>query len=252
VSVIAVRPIPTTLHRYKAEEMSGPLPAVLYKVLSDKYARRLVDIGEMMWSTLTWFQNEEHAARGDGLEGTRTYFPVTGVEVTRQERNGRPDHSTFTLPAHGLVSRAAQSNHIFIYSMTLDSTLKIDNASTRACVEVFDPHAFVQRVRDALKRHRTARAETLIHDSVRYWSPENPPEEVWALPDRLTMHKHEDFKRQSEYRLAFGTRADVFDFERVECFVTDSDVQSAKLSLEPQRHRLKLRVGSLRDCCQIL
>ena len=38
--------------------MCGPLPKTLYKVLPQLYARRLLDVGEMMWSTLTYFQHE--------------------------------------------------------------------------------------------------------------------------------------------------------------------------------------------------
>ena len=72
------------------------------------------------------------------------------------------------------------------------------------------------------------------------------------MPDRLTMHKKKKYEWQSEYRLAFGTRADVFDFERIECFVMDGEVESPLHVLDPQRHRLKLRLGSLEDCCRVL
>src|SRR5262245_24833232 len=113
---IAIRPTPTVSHRYKPEEMSGPLPDVLYKVLPAIYARRLVDRGEMMWSTLTWFQNQEDLHRGDEFEGSRTYFPVKALEINRLQRDGRPHNAQFALSSHGFVSRAAQSNHIFIYS----------------------------------------------------------------------------------------------------------------------------------------
>lgn len=232
--------------------MSGPLPTTLYKVLPEMYSRRLVEEGEMMWSTLTWFQHEEDPDRGDASEGTRRYFPVSGLDVTRHERNGRPDFARFTLAGHGLVSRAAQSDHIFIFSTTLDSALTIGDSTNRSCVEVFDPVQFTERINDGLKRRRNARAETLIHDTVRYWSEEHPPEEVWALPDRLTMHKRRNYESQREYRFAFGTRADVFDFERVECFVVGPDLQWPRVSLDLQCHRMKLRLGTLTDCCRLL
>src|SRR5438105_1934912 len=99
--------------------MSGPLPPVLYKVLSETHAHRLVHQGEMMWSTLAWFQNEEDVQRGDNSEGSRRYFPVKGLEINRLQREGRIDNANFTLASHGIVSTAAQSSHIFIYSMTL-------------------------------------------------------------------------------------------------------------------------------------
>jgi hypothetical protein len=248
---VPIRPTPQVFHRYRPDEMSGSLPAILYKVLPRRFAHRLIAQGEMMWSTLTYFHNVEEAQRGDVWEGTRGYFPVRGLDVNRIERAGRPDHTAFTLQDCGMVSRAAQSNHIFIYSMTLDRALAIGDPSDRACLEIFDPAEFVRRVRECLKRTRKGRVDTLIHHTVGYWSPANPPEEVWALPDKLTMHKHEDFKDQREYRLAFGTRANVFDFEHVECFVVGKDVQWPRLSLDPQVHRMKLRAGPLETCCRL-
>jgi hypothetical protein len=231
--------------------MSGPLPPALYKVVSGRYAHRLVSHGEMMWSTLTWFQNDEDANRGDESEGMRRYFPVNGLDVNRIERGGRPDNASFVLPEHGMVSKAAQSDHIFIYSMTLDCTLAIGDPPDRACVEVFDPQQFVRRVRNGVRRHRKARAETLIYDTIHYWSPANPPEEVWALPHKLTMHKHEQYEPQREYRLSFGTRANAFDFENVECFLVDRNTRWPRLKLDPQGHRMKLYLGPLEDCCRL-
>src|SRR5262245_26754677 len=52
--IIRFRPSESVFHRYTASDMCGVLPPVLYKVLSRKYAERLLSSGEMMWSTLTW------------------------------------------------------------------------------------------------------------------------------------------------------------------------------------------------------
>jgi hypothetical protein len=65
------------------------------------------------------------------------------------------------------------------------------------------------------------------------------------------MHKHEDYEWQHEYRFAFGTRANVFDFENVECFVLGKDVRWPRLILDAQAHRLKLGLGNLEDCCRL-
>jgi hypothetical protein len=249
---IAIRHVSTVFHRYKPEEMSEPLPQVLHKILPETYARCLVDRGEMMWSALTWFQNEEDVHRGDQFEGSHRFFPVTGLEVNRLQRDGRADNAKFTLPSHGLVSKAAQSNHIFVYSMTLDLALAIGDPTSRMCVEIFNPTTFTQRGRNGIKRRRNARPETLIHDRVRYWASENPPEEVWALPHLLTMHKHKDYESQCEYRLAFGTRSNVFDFENVQCYVVEKDFQWPRLALNPQSHRMKLRPGGLEGYCRLL
>ena len=109
----------------------------------------------------------------------------------------------------------------------------------------------MRRVHLALKRHGKARPETLIHDHVQYWSTNEPPNEVWAFPHLLTMRKHEMHRWQQEYRLAFGIRSGVFDFENVECRVNPDDVHPARIDVDAQCHRMKLRLGSLETCCRI-
>ena len=147
---------------------------------------------------------------------------------------------------------ATQSHHIFIFSTTLDSRLAIGDAANRACLQIFEPATFLQHVRRAVERHRKARTDTLIHDRVCYWSPENPPREVWALPHRLTLSKYEGYARDQEYRFSFGTRRDVFDFENVTGLVVPEGYKYPQLALEPQAHRLKLFLGPLEDCCRLL
>jgi hypothetical protein len=65
VTHLIIRPNRRVFHRYTTDEMSGPLPPALFKFLPAVHARRLVEHGEMMWSTLTWFQNQEDPIRGD-------------------------------------------------------------------------------------------------------------------------------------------------------------------------------------------
>jgi hypothetical protein len=165
-----------------------------------------------MFSTLSWFQNLEDRERGDEFEGTHKYFPVGGLEITRTERDGRPHPPvTFTYPNQSLQSKATGSDHIFIYSTSLRPGLtQFGNAAVpTACVEIYDPAKFVLRLRAVLRRTPRAKVETLIHDEVRYYSFADPPGNVYALPDRLTMHKHDGFGNQHEYRIAFGTKRDV-------------------------------------------
>ena len=85
-----------------------------------------------------------------------------------------------------------------------------------------------------------------------YWSPENPPREVWALPHRLTMSKYEGYARDQEYRFAFGTRKDVFDFEKITGLIVPEGYKFPQFALEPQAHRMKLFLGSLADCCRLV
>ena len=110
----------------------------LYKYLPSRYAETMVTRGDVMFSTLAWFQNYEDDQRGDRFEGTRKYFPVGGLEVTRTERDGKPHPPvSFKASTESLQSRARGHNHIFIYSTSLQSGLNFDDAD--ACVEIYDP-----------------------------------------------------------------------------------------------------------------
>ena len=237
--------------RPSVAEMRGSLPQALYKLLPRIYAESLVGSGEMMWSTLTYFQNELDPTRGDPHEGSHRYFPVTGLDVTRHERNGLPDKHQFTLPGHGAQIKAFKCHHIFIYSTTFDPNLEIGDAESRASVEIFEPERFFHRIERAVAAHRNARVDRLIHGEVKYWSPADPPGAIWAFPHLLTLHKHESHASDREYRFAFGIRADVFDFENVFGFIVPPAYDFPSIKLDPQLHRMKLRLGNLEDCCRI-
>jgi len=61
------------IYRYSSAEMSGALPATLYKYLPMQYAVAMIERGELMFSTLAWFQNLEDVQRGDKLEGIHRF-----------------------------------------------------------------------------------------------------------------------------------------------------------------------------------
>lgn len=248
---VLFRPRSRRFHRYAAEGLSDPLPSVLFKALPRRYAERLVERGEMMWSTLTWFQNQEGPARGDVFEATRRNFPFGGQGVTRLERHGRPDRQQLHFDGHGTQWRPAQSHHIFIYSMTLDRELNLGDPATDAMVEIFDPTVLIQHVRSALHLHRSARPSTLIHRVVSYYDDVDELGPIHSLPHLLAAAKHKTHAWQHEYRLAFGTRANVFDFEHVEGSLLSSDAVPVSRALNSQSHRMRLRLGALSECCRI-
>ena len=189
--------------------MSGPLPQALYRYLQPEHAASLVDRGDLMCSTLSWFQNLEDLERGDEFEGTHKYFPVGGLEITRIAQAGRSHPPvTFTRPHDSLQSKAKGSNQIFVYSMSLRGGLTQfgDFTAPAACVEIYDPRKFMLRLRATLRRTARAKVETLIHDEVRYYSFTDPPGNVYALPHRLTMTKRERFREQ--YRIPHRVRSE--------------------------------------------
>lgn len=237
--------------RYSSEQLSCPLPTTLYKYLPRRYAAAMVEHGELMFSTLAWFQSYEDDQRGDRFEGTRKYFPIGGLDVTRTERDGRVHPPvTSKAPDQSLQSRAKGRNHIFIYSTSLQSELAFDGAD--ACVEIFDPLKFTARLRSTMSSHRSAKVETLIHRDVKYYHFAAPPDNVWALPHLLATHKQHKYSAQREYRFSFGIRRNVFNLEHVECFVVREGETVPIPTVDAARHRKAIRIGRLGDCCRIL
>jgi len=244
-----------TIYRYRPREMSGALPPVLYKYLPLAYAQAMIERGALVFSTLSWFQNFEDHERGDEFEGTHKYFPVGGLEGTRTERDGKPHPPvTFKLPNDSLQSKAKGRDHIFIYSTSLRSGLtQFSNPTTPSlCVEIYNPMMFFTRLRAVLQLTPGAKPQTLIHDTVNYYSVADPPGNVHALPDRLVMNKHERFRDQHEYRFAFGRKRDVFDFENVEYQLVRDRSRQPRQILNERDHRMLVKVGSLADCCRLL
>jgi hypothetical protein len=232
--------------------MSGELPPTLYKYIEAPYAHSMIEEGALMFSTLSWFQSVEDTVRGDGLEGTYKYFPAKGLDVTKYASTAGAPVSQFNLPSYSLVSKAARCDSIFIYSTSLVLGLTQFDQPDKAnvCVEIYNPVRFRQRLRIALNR-RQPRGKTFIHDKVQYYSLEDPPGTAHALPDRLSMCKHERFRDQAEYRFAFGTRPDVFDFQRVNYQLVGDGYTQRRPILQDSVHRLLLRIGSLGDCCRV-
>jgi hypothetical protein len=107
-------------------------------------------------------------------------------------------------------------------------------------------------LRGALRRLPRAKVATLIHGNVSYYATEDPPDTEQELPHRVVMRKHEWFRDQHEYRYAFGTKIDVFDFGRMAHSLTERAHTDEHQHLDPAKHGWLIRLGSLVDCCRIV
>ena len=217
------------------------MPLTLYKYLPLQYAEPLVANGEVLFRSLSFFLACEHDGRGDDLEGTRAYEPATGLEITKQTGEKFRMQGSFR-------SSIKEPDKLFIYStstqLNKDLALKFES---NACVEIADIDTFVARLRTALRRKPQAKPKTLIHGKVTYYRTENPPEEVWALPERIVMHKPGRFADQCEYRFAFSTKADAFEFENVNLTLVTG--RPARLPPGSYPYML-LKLGEMSDCCR--
>ena len=236
--------------------MSDALPTVLYKYLALQYAQRLIDNGELMSSTLSWFQRLEDQQRGDLLEGTHVHRPEAGLEVTMVHRAGDPGVAgqRRTLGPESLVSQVIGQDHIFIYSTSLRAGLNqfsTGNDET-VCVEIHSPAKFFGRLKAGLHKWPPIAKTPVIHNRVSYYATTDLPGTTYALPDRIIFHKHETFRDQHEYRFAFGTQSNVFDFERVQWSLREVGDTARSRELNDSEHRLQIRLGSLSDCCRLI
>ena len=213
-----------------------------YKYLPYRYAEPFVANGEVLFRLLSYFLACEHDERGDDLEGIRIYEPATGLEITKQTGEKLRMQGSFR-------SSVKEPDKLFICStstlLSADLALKFQ---ADACVEIADNGTFVARLRTALRRKPRAKLKTLIHGKVTYYRTENPPEEVWALPERIVMHKPQRFADQCEYRFAFSTKADAFEFENVNLTLVQG--QPARLPLDSYP-AMPLKLGPMSDCCRI-
>jgi hypothetical protein len=213
---------------------------------------RFVDV-----PTTTWIELKEHKRIKLVPHKDGPAYRLTGsgwVTIVGNEHYPERAGIKFTLPSDALHSRAAGADYIFIYSTSLQPNLTEFEGEDEpnACVEIHDTAKFLARLLAALRRWPGAKANTLIHDQVKYYSPTNDPNPIHSLPDRITMHKHKFFLPQCEYRFAFGTKADVFDCNNVRPALIGEAMDQARRDLNPLDHRKTLRIGPLDDCCRLM
>jgi hypothetical protein len=214
----------------------------LFKYTNQQYASKLLSNGELLFRSLSFFLACEQEQRGDKLEGIREYEPVAGLEITRQTGE------RFTLSG-AFRSSVKYPDRIFVFStsMLLSADLAVA-FQCDACVEIMDISKFVARLKTALRREPRVKLRTLIHDNVTYYDPRDPPEEVWALPDRIAMHKSVAFENQKEYRFAFSTKADAWGFENVNVAIYRGEETKFQNVEYP---KMLLKLGPMKDYARI-
>jgi hypothetical protein len=215
----------------------------LYKYLPSKYLEAFVKRGELLFRSLSYFKNyEELQVRGDRDEGKRLFQPSQGLEVTKTETGEK-----LLLP--WAFEASVKDREIFVFCMSLQQTPELANEfKTDTCVEIQDPVALLSRVRSALALRRWVKHGRLLHGTVDYYSPAEPPLAEWAVPERMIMRKTADYRHQQEYRLAFG-RGDALKVNNVDVQIT-STPGAVQPTLEGHPMHV-LTVGSLVRICRV-
>ncbi len=217
----------------------------LYKYLPYQLAHAFLSNGEAWFRSLSYFIACEQMHRGDDLEGTRVYAPSVGLEIRK--------NSGERLNGLGWSFRSSMKalDEIFVYctSTVLSADLAREFESD-ACVEIADIEKFVARLRTAARRRPRVKLETLRQGHVTCYCTDQPPEEVWALPDLIVMHKPQRFAYQCEYRFVISKRADAYDFENVNLTLVRGEVGKLPI-VKHEAAPLKLKLGDMSDCCRV-
>lgn len=215
----------------------------LYKYIPEQYVGSLLREGAVLFRTLSYFRDYEDAqVRGDEFEGTRLYRPANGLEITlvaTQEKVALP---------HTFES-SANEDDIFVFCLsTILSQELASQFKTNICVEIRNPALFLSKIRGALSRRPSIKNKLLVHGEVNYYEPHVPPVVDWALPERITMSKLQQFRSQQEYRIAFSVNG-AFDIENTRLqLAAPGTSRSRRNTVYPE---CQFKLGNISKICRV-
>jgi len=173
---------------------------VLFKYLPMRYARALVERGEVLFRSLSYFRQHEHAARGDEIEGVHIDAPDNPVTL-----HDRTQGFSVTGPYRFLNSIDQDRVFAFCCSQQLSADL-MTAFQADACVRILDPEWFFLRCSRGAMRHFTIEHPGVLHRPVEYFDPAKPAPISVTDPRNLPFFKHMAFASQDEYRGVFARR----------------------------------------------
>lgn len=201
------------------------------------WAEKFLD-GEILFRSLSYFRDCEDAVRGDEYEGTSTFLPDDGLQITNQTQGTQSTLAEFAFES------TVKAHEIFVFCTSRrfgDDLAKEFNAVV--CVEIDKIPTFCDRIKAALPSTATSKA-----GRVDYYPQSQGGNPRWALPDNIATSKLERWAYQEEFRLIFSL-TDALDFENVKTQLVRRKTRTAPNAEEHLWHLLK--VGSLRDICRL-
>lgn len=207
---------------------------------NENYAESFLE-GKIFFNSLNYFTRvEDNEIRGDANEGTRVHAPSQGLLI-----NNLSQGTTFKI-TDGVFKSSTKKNEIYVFCMSLllKQTLWKE-FKAKCCVEIRNKKVFLQKARNAVE---TA-GNSFYAAPVTYYDVSSPPKHLWALPESVCMSKTLGFKRQHEYRIAFG-KAEIFDPNNVETKLTNTAATVGEAFVEPITNQI-VDVGNIRDICKI-
>jgi hypothetical protein len=212
----------------------------LFKYFSKREHSEAFLDGRLFFRSLRYFADyEDGEVRGDRNEGTHIYTPVEGLKLDMTDgRQVELPNSEFR------PSVAREDILIFCMSMSYSDVLAREFGSV-TCVEVRNKRAFIGRIRAALE----AFGYQAVIGPVQYRSASLPPLHRWALPEVICMTKTPEFRRQDEYRVAFGM-PEAFAPENVSVSIVPKGHRDAPPSTVNYNSKT-VDIGDIRDLCSV-
>jgi hypothetical protein len=117
-----------------------------------------------------------------------------------------------------------------------------------AVIEFFDPEELIRRVQFNLRRVLSVHRAGVLAKDVIYYKPDEPALVDVAEPKNLAFVKNEQYRSQSEFRLAFGSRKAFKLIQQIA--LPHHDPYEDALRKTPA-HKL-IRVGALADIARVV
>ena len=216
----------------------------LYKYLPSQYTTGVLRHGKLLFRNLTYFRQHEGKVRGDPCEGIHKFSPDKPSSIhTLSTGIIRIDNYNF------LNSTNSDLIFAFCLSKRLSRELMIE-FNCDACIEIFDPQEFIRRVRFKLARLISVSIHSygLIAQPVKYYNPLEMPEFDYTKPTNIIFAKEMHYKKQEEFRLAFGKKG---AFKRIQQFTLPNYDPEYEASKGKKIEKL-VQVGDLNDIAFVI
>lgn len=190
---------------------SGSPNVALYKYVSEeRFARALIERGEVFMQTLANFRGyEDNDVRRDPNDGSLRYEPAGGlpIQFAGQEPNEPWDGWRFV--------SSVKDEDVYAYCLSSErSEILAERFESPFCVEIRNPVSLIGRISRRVQLRSQLDRNLLPHGPVDYRGPDAAPAADWALPEKVALMKPDGWGWQNEYRIVIGKKG-AFDVENV-------------------------------------
>ncbi|PTQ86881.1 hypothetical protein [Nitrosomonas ureae] len=217
-------------------------PTSLYKYLPFEFVPSVLNRGEILFRNLTYFRQYEGIIRGDVYESIFRHSPQNET-VFNILTNGKK----IVLKTSFLHSTDSEQIYAYCLSEQLSKNLMVEFKSN-ACIEIFNPHEFIRRVRFAVMRLISVHSNGLLAQPVIYYDAVNVPDFDYNDPKKIIFAKENSYAWQNEYRLCFGKKR-AFKFKQEFTLkMYDPHIEAMKGVCKDKI----IKIGNLKDIARLI